>query len=342
MLTYSVLILFGVGLVAGLILAVASKVFYVEEDPRVEAVLDVLPGANCGGCGYAGCEGYASAVVADPNVPASLCVAGSADTTIAVGELTGKAVSEADPLVAVRRCEKIEGEVVQRFEYQGLPSCASAASLGSGLGIDACPYSCLGLGDCVKVCPFGALGLKDMLVRVDTSICTGCGKCVNACPRGLLELTPKRARVMVFCSTQKKAKEVTDVCKVGCISCTLCIKKCPAKAVSLQDNIIKIDHATCLAYGDSCEKACVSACKRNIFKSLYSLEDYAKVLEDAQKAQEAKENQETDVKTEESEEEKKAKKAAAIEAAKAKAAAKAAERAAASPTDENVEVKSEQ
>ncbi len=321
MLTYSVLILFGVGLVAGIILAIASKVFYVEEDPRVEAVLDALPGANCGGCGYAGCEGYASAVVSDPSVPASLCVAGSADTTIAVGELTGKAVSEADPLVAVRRCEKNDGHVVQRFEYQGLASCASAASLGSGLGIDACPYSCLGLGDCVKVCPFGALDVEDMLVRVNTAVCTGCGKCTNACPRGLLELVPLRARVMVFCSTQKKAKEVSEVCEVGCISCTLCVKKCPAKAVTIKDNIVQIDHKICLEYGDSCEKACVSSCKRNIFKSLYSFEDYVKVMEEA----EAKANAPV---AEESEEEKAARKAAAIEAAKAKAAAKAAEKAA--------------
>ncbi len=266
----SVLILFGVGFVAAVILAVASKVFYVEEDPRIEAVLDALPGANCGGCGYAGCEGYAAAVVQDPSVEANLCVAGSSETTKAVGALAGKAVTEADPLVSVRRCEKWDGAVTQRFEYSGLPSCASAASLGSGLGIDSCPYSCLGLGDCVKVCPFDALELKDNMVVVNGVRCIGCGKCIGACPRNVLELIPKRARVMVFCSTKAKAKEVTSVCTVGCITCTLCIKKCPAKAVMFSDGVIRIDHQKCLEYGDACNEACVSACsKRKIFKSLW-------------------------------------------------------------------------
>ncbi len=265
----SVLILFGVGFAASVILAVASKVFYVEEDPRVEAVLDALPGANCGGCGYAGCEGYAAAVVSDPSVEANLCVAGSANTAIAVGALAGKAVTESDPLVSVRRCEKLEGSVTQRFEYQGLPSCASAASLGSGLGVDSCPYSCLGLGDCVKVCPFDALELQDNMVIVNGNLCIGCGKCIGACPRGILELTPKRARVMVFCSTQAKAKEVMEVCKVGCISCTLCVKKCPANAVKMVDNVIRVDHQACLAYGPECNEACVASCKKNIFKSLW-------------------------------------------------------------------------
>ncbi len=266
----SVLILFGVGFVAAVILAAASKIFYVEEDPRVEAVLDALPGANCGGCGYAGCEGYAIAVVQDPSVEANLCVAGSADTAVQVGSLAGKAVTESDPLVSVRRCEKLEGAVTTRFEYQGLPSCASAASLGSGLGVDSCPYSCLGLGDCVKVCPFNALELEDNMVVVNGKLCIGCGKCIGACPRSVLELTPKRARVMVFCSTKAKAKEVMEVCKVGCISCTLCVKKCPAGAVKMVNNVIKIDHQVCLAYGPDCYEACVAACKKQIFKSLWT------------------------------------------------------------------------
>ncbi len=282
MLIYSVLILFGVGVVAGTILAVASKVFHVEEDPRVEAVLDVLPGANCGGCGYAGCEGYAIAVVSNPNIDANLCVAGSAETTVAVGELTGKAVTEADPLVSVRRCEKLEGCVAARFDYYGLPSCAAASTMGSGLGTDACFYSCLGLGDCIKMCPFDALELKDNLVIVNGLRCIGCGKCTHACPRGLLELIPKRARVMVFCSTQSKGKEVMEVCKVGCISCTLCIKKCPAQAISLKDSIIQIDQPKCLEYGDSCGEICVKSCKRTILKSLCSPEE---LIERSKKAQ---------------------------------------------------------
>ncbi len=266
----SIFILFSVGFVAAVILAVASKVFHVEEDPRIEAVVDVLPGANCGGCGYPGCEGYAIAVVTDPAIEANLCVAGSDETTINVGKLTGKTVSEADPLICVRRCEKNEGGVNLRSDYKGMPSCAAAASVGSGLGFDACAYSCLGLGDCIKVCPFDALVIEDNLVKVKASACIACGKCTSACPRGLLELIPRRARVMVFCSTKSKGKDVTDACKVGCISCTLCVKKCPAKAVSMKNGIIAIDQQACLAYGPDCNEACVAACKRKIFKSLWT------------------------------------------------------------------------
>ncbi len=287
MLLYSVLILFGVGLVAGTVLAISSRVFHVEEDPRIEAVMDALPGANCGGCGYAGCEGYAIAVIQDPNIAANLCVAGSAETTIAVGKLSGKAVTEADPLVSVRRCEKLDGDVATRFKYVGLPSCTAAAAMGSGLGVDACAFSCLGLGDCVRVCPFDALELQDNLVRVNAARCTGCGKCIASCPRNLLELIPKRARVMVFCSTLGKAKEVLEACKVGCISCSLCVKKCPAEAISMKNNVVHIDHQKCLEYGDSCERICVSSCKRTILKSLHTIEELQKINNSAKESKDA-------------------------------------------------------
>ncbi len=264
----SIIILCGVGFVAGVILAISSRVFYVEEDPRVEAVMDVLPGANCGGCGYPGCEGYAIAVVKNTEVGANLCVAGDDKTTMNVGSLTGKAVTELDPLVSVRRCEKLEGAVLTRFSYRGVPSCASAASLGSGLGVDACPYSCLGLGDCVQVCPFDALTLEDNIVKVNGVRCIGCGKCIQACPRHLLEIIPKNSRVMVFCSTEQKPKEVKEVCKVGCISCTICVKKCPAKAIIMKNKIIQIDHVACREYGASCEQICATSCPRKILKTL--------------------------------------------------------------------------
>ena len=125
----SIITLFGLGLVAAILLSIASRVFYVKEDPRVEAVLEVLPGANCGGCGFAGCEGYAAAVVSDPDIPANKCCAGGADTAIAVGELTGKTVAEAEPLFSLRRCDKLAGNVALRYQYQGMPSCAAAAML---------------------------------------------------------------------------------------------------------------------------------------------------------------------------------------------------------------------
>lgn len=260
----SVLTLFGLGLAAAAILAVASRVFYVEEDPRVEAVVEALPGANCGGCGYAGCEGYAQAVVNDSSVPASLCVAGGADVSIAVGELTGKTVSAAEPLVSFRRCDRIAGNVAQRYEYQGMPSCAAATLLSGGTNV--CTWSCLGFGDCVQVCPFDAMQTVDGLVQVDSTKCTGCGMCVRACPRNSLELIPMRARVVIMCATKDKLRAVMDICDVGCINCGKCIKNCPAHAISTGHGRIHIDHQKCLSFGPECNEACVKGCSRHILR----------------------------------------------------------------------------
>ena len=260
----SILTLFGLGLAASIILAVASRVFFVKEDPRVEAVLEALPGANCGGCGFAGCEGYANAVVNDPDIAANMCCAGGAGTSVAVGDLTGKTVAETEPLYALRRCDRLTGQVEARYEYQGMPSCA-AASLMRG-GTNSCAFSCLGYGDCVQSCPFDAMRIVDGMVHVDVEKCTGCGMCVSVCPRSVLELTPLRARVAVYCNTHEKLRAVTDVCKVGCIKCMKCVKMCPANAVSLKDNRISINQLVCLSYGAECHEACVAACARKIFR----------------------------------------------------------------------------
>ena len=233
---------------------------------KIQELPEALPGANCGGCGYAGCEGYANAVVNVPDVAANLCVAGGAKTAVQVGELTGKAVTESDPLLTFRRCDKISGKVQKRYTYQGLPSCAAAATLAQGS--DVCSHSCLGFGDCVVACPFDALYLKDGIVCVRENICTGCGKCTHACPRNILELIPRRARVAVRCSTTDKLRAVMDVCLVGCIQCGKCIKTCPAGAISMKDNRIHIDQQKCLAYGDECELACVKGCPRQILRNL--------------------------------------------------------------------------
>ena len=266
MVMISVLVLLGLGLVTATVLAVASRVFHVEEDPRVQAVLEVLPGANCGGCGYAGCEGYASAVATDPAVPANRCCAGGAETSVAVGELTGKTVAASEPLLSFRRCDKVAGNVALRYDYQGMPSCAAAAGLVGGS--DSCSYSCLGFGDCVQVCPFDAVEIRGGVARVSASRCTGCGKCVEACPRTVLELIPARARVMVVCSTKDKLKAVTEVCRVGCIKCGRCVKSCPAGAVTLENDRIHINHKVCLTYGPECGEACAAACARKSLRVL--------------------------------------------------------------------------
>lgn len=288
MVMISVLVLLGLGLVTATVLAVASRVFHVEEDPRVQAVLEALPGANCGGCGFAGCEGYATAVVKDPAIPANRCCAGGAATSVAVGELTGKVVAEAEPLRSFRRCDKLAGKVAKPYDYQGMPSCAAAAAVAIG-GSSTCAYSCLGFGDCVQVCPFDAVEIKDGLAMINPAKCTGCGLCAEACPRNVLELVPARARVMVFCSTQDKLKRVAEVCGVGCIKCGRCVKSCPAKAVTLENERIHINHKLCLSYGPECEEACAAACNRNALRMIcrVSLAEAEKEAEAALSPQEA-------------------------------------------------------
>ena len=265
----SVMALTGLGLLAATVLAIASRVFYVKEDPRVEEVMDALPGANCGGCGYAGCEGYAIAVVNDPSVDASLCVAGGADVSIAVGNLTGKTVAAAEPLTSFRRCDKVGGHVSKRYDYKGMPDCSAAASLS--FGVDKCKFSCLGYGTCVSECAFGAMHIEEGILKINSALCTGCGKCIKVCPRDILELIPKRARVALECSTKEKLKLVMDVCEVGCIHCLKCIKVCPAKALSVKNERIIIDQKVCLAYGPECKEACVDACPRKILRNTCSV-----------------------------------------------------------------------
>lgn len=281
---YSVLILFGLGLVAAALLAVASRVFHVEEDPRIEAVLEALPGANCGGCGYAGCEGYATAVVRNPSVEAGLCVAGGAEVSIAVGDLTGKVVAASEPLRSFRRCQKIEGRVSLRYEYQGMPSCAAATLLIGGT--DLCTYSCLGYGDCVKVCPFNAMVVEDRLVRIVPSRCTGCGMCTKVCPRGILELIPVRSRVMAYCATRDKLRAVMEICDAGCINCGKCVKTCPAGAVTSVRDRVEIDHMRCLSYGPECGEACMESCPRGILRPFCENRRKAGEVEHPEKAPE--------------------------------------------------------
>lgn len=257
-----------IGLLFGVGLALAAQKFAVEGDPKVEEVLEVLAGAQCGGCGYPGCEGYAEAVVHDPDVPPNLCFPGKAPVADAVAEITGKKVGGLANIVAAVRCSRIEGEVGTKYEYLGFDSCAGA-SLAFG-GPQQCSYACIGLGDCVGACPFGAISLQDGYPVVDVEKCVGCGSCVRICPKKVIELIPLNARVWVPCSTKDPGKTVRTLCKVGCITCKMCVKACPAGAVSVENDLVHIDHEKCMAYGPECKEACVEKCPRNIFRPFRS------------------------------------------------------------------------
>lgn len=253
-----------IGLFFGIGLALAAHKFAVEANPKIEAVLHVLAGAQCGGCGYPGCEGYAIAVVNDPEVPPNLCFPGKETVAAKVAEITGKKMTAVEDMIAVVRCSRVEGRVSHKHEYIGFASC-TAANLGFG-GPSACQYACIGLGECAAVCPFDAITMVEGFPVIDPDRCVSCGTCVKTCPKRVIELMSLKARVHVPCSSKDLGKKVREVCEVGCISCQMCVKKCPAEAVSYTEGLIKIDHPKCIAYGPSCEEVCVEKCPRKIMR----------------------------------------------------------------------------
>lgn len=252
-----VLATLSMGAVGGILsvgLAVASTVFKTETDPRIDQLLEVLPGANCGACGYPGCQGLAKAMAMGA-APASACVVGGAKVAVQVAEVLGMEVGELpERRLARLMCQGGRAEAVERAAYQGLPDCR-AAGLVQG-GPKGCAYGCLGFGNCVTACPFDALHLgNDGLPVVDDERCTACGKCVTACPRGLMVILPESARTFVACASLARGQEVRPVCKVGCIACGICVKACPHQCITLVDNLARIDYDCCTNCG-----VCVAKC----------------------------------------------------------------------------------
>ncbi|MEW5768195.1 MAG: RnfABCDGE type electron transport complex subunit B [bacterium] len=241
----------GLGLIFALGLGVASRVFVVEVDPKVEAVLETLPGTNCGACGYAGCPGFAKAVAggeAEPNG----CKAGGHEVACAVGEILGVTV-EAKAVEVARIACGFKGEAPARFQYVGPQGCQAVVLMGGGDKL--CAYACLGRGDCIRVCHFGAIKLEGHSVRVDETLCTGCGKCVTVCPKGVIRISPKEKKVVVACNSQDKGPAVKKICAIGCIACKLCVKACELEAISVENFLAFINYEKCTG----CQ-ACVAKC----------------------------------------------------------------------------------
>lgn len=244
----------GVGAVFGVGLAYAAKKFKVLTDPKVEAVRDVLPGANCGACGFAGCQGYAEAVVNDPGLSPGLCAPGKADVAALVAKITGKAAPEVIPMVATVFCRGDECKASRRFVYEGVKDCRAAVLVGGG--DKTCQYGCLGYGTCSRACPFGAITMSgDNLPVIDRDKCTACGVCVAACPKQIIHLTPAAKKVHIRCSSLDKGPVVKKACELGCIACGLCVKGCPEGAITMADNLARIDYEKC----STCE-TCVLLC----------------------------------------------------------------------------------
>lgn len=254
----AILIVGGTGLLFGCILAFASFIFKVDEDERIEKILNTLPGANCGGCGYAGCSAYASAVV-EGNAPLNACSVGKAAVSEKIAEIMGVDAEESIPLVAHVMCNGTCENAKTKYDYDGICDCNAAAKLAGGA--KSCAYGCLGLGSCVKVCPFGAIEIKDGIAHIIKEKCVSCGKCVNACPKHIIELIPAKQKHIVNCASKSPGPEVMKSCSVGCVGCKLCEKNCPLEAVKIENNLASIDYSKCADCGicaQKCPKKAIS------------------------------------------------------------------------------------
>ena len=246
-----------IALILGACLAVASIIFKVEKDDRIPEITEALPGANCGGCGYAGCTDYATAIV-EKGEEVNLCAAGGAASCAAIAAIMGIEAKAAEPVKAVVMCRGNCDSVRIKFDYKGIEEC-SAATLVSG-GYTGCSYACLGFGSCASKCTNNAITMENGVAVVNPDLCGGCGACVRACPRNVLKLVPVSAQVFATCSTKDKGAIVRKNCSVGCISCKICEKNCEQSAISVTDGTPVIDYSKCTACGvcaDKCPQKCI-------------------------------------------------------------------------------------
>ncbi len=257
----SIIVLALIGMAFGVSLAFIASKFKVQMDPRVEQVREVLPGANCGACGFAGCMGYAEAVVGNPDVATHLCAPGKSDVAEQVAALTGKAMEKVDPKIARVFCQGSVSKSRRKFIYSGALDCTAAVLVAGG--DKACQFGCLGYGTCMRACPFDAITMSDdELPIIDREKCTACGKCVSACPKNVIELATASKTVVISCHSTEKGVAVKKKCQVGCIGCGLCVRTCPVDAIALENNLARIDHEKCIVCG-LCVRKCPTSAIRD-------------------------------------------------------------------------------
>lgn len=250
---YSFLVMGALGLIFGALLAFASIKFFVPVDARAMQIRELLPGANCGGCGYPGCDGYAVGILSE-GAKTNLCAAGGPALASAIAEVMGVQAEESIPKRAFLKCKGTPDVSPRNAIYEGIRDCRSAAIVPGG-SPNACPFGCMGLGTCASVCVFGALSMADGLALVDPGKCVGCGTCVAACPKSVLTLIPQTSEIAVSCNSTWRGPEVKKVCSSGCIGCGLCARACPESAITVANNLAVIDGRKCVNCG-----ACVAKC----------------------------------------------------------------------------------
>lgn len=259
----AVILTSSVALLAGVLLVLADLFMPVDGDKEIEKILKILPGANCGACGFSGCSGYARAItegLAEPN----LCAPGGSLVSEQISKFLGVDVKDVTPKTAFVKCRGNSANTQEDKIYQGLGGCAAVSKLYGGNF--ACSYACLGLGDCADVCDYSAISICQNLAFVDSEKCKACGKCVEVCPKNLISLVEQKTQAIVNCSNCDKGPLANKVCKVSCIGCGKCAKICKQEAITIKDFLANIDSEKCSACGECttvCPKGCITIINKN-------------------------------------------------------------------------------
>lgn len=251
------IIVAAIGFVCALMLVLAAKFFAVPENKVFTEVRECLPGANCGACGYAGCDGYAKSLAENDSERTNLCIPGGDATARTIARILGREPETVIEQVAVIHCYGDCDHTSNKMDYVGISSCRAAKTMYGGDG--KCTFGCIGLGDCVKACPQHAICLEKNIAHINTRLCTGCGMCTRTCPQHLITLMADEENVLVTCSNKEKGAIVRGKCTNGCIGCKKCEKNCPTGAIKVEDNLAVIDYSLCTKC-TLCAQNCPAGC----------------------------------------------------------------------------------
>lgn len=262
---YPIIVLGGLGFIFAIGLSLASQVFAVTIDPKMEEVRSALPGVNCGACGYPGCDGLAKAI-ADGESPVDACSVGGKSVAEKVAEIMNVNPAEFEKEVATVLCQGDCEKSRDKYRYDGLQDCRAQNILARGS--KACFHGCLGCGTCKDVCEFDAIEIIDGVAVIDKDKCTSCKACLPVCPKGIIELVPYEQDVIIKCKSIDPGKEVRQKCSIGCIGCQICVKACPVDAISFENNLAKIDYDKCINCGICAQKCPTGAIYSSLKKPL--------------------------------------------------------------------------